>query len=510
MSTNLVFNGDFTLLPPDPLVHTTTSLRYVNGRAGGSFTDTHGWYFSDEPVTANTAKAGFVKGPYHYGGNGIELINTTDTAKCIVSSRKIPVRGNTVYTLSFAVELDNVPTKGVYAKVNYWPTGATIANYAVVTVRLSGYAKCKLVTLDFTTSSNTGNVVIELRNFVAGRYDTNDPKPSRVVFHDIRVEEKADLAPEPVNVTTTYGVNKPLDLIATNWTTADMGVYLDKMKAMGMTMVRTDFVGQYIHPTGSGNNYLYTAYDKFTNIVNSKGMKVLPILSYDSTTLGTQEFSDYFTTIVAHFKTLGIRYYELWNEKNLYGLYNKNNDPAHYAEILKQAYPAIKAGDPTAKVLFSGITGGTIGQTVVNSSSSPEYSAPDYLEAVYAAGAGNCFDIMNYHSYGHVDAVIQAIRSIMAQYGDEYKPLAITEDGIPTGGKTTQMFTTEAGQAQYMLDGIAFAKKYSAIFYVMYNGNDSLNARPDREGYFGVTTGQLNALVEKPAYQAIKNALTAP
>lgn len=505
MENNLVYNGDFTLLPPDPLVHTTTSLRYINGKSSGAFSDAGGWgwYFADEPVNGVGAKAGFVKGGYHYGGNGLEMINTTDTAKGIVSSRKFPVRGNTAYKLTFAVELENVPTNGVYIKVNYWNAGATVANAGATTPKQTGSAKCKLVEFNFTTWPGTANVTFELRNIVPGRFDTNNPAPSRVIFHDLKLVENADLVEVPLNAELQYGSNAPFDIAVNSFSSVDFAGYCDKMKALGLSQIRASFVFPYIHNT-PGGQYIWTAYDRFVSIARSKGMDVIPILSYPS---ANDDFADYFRTVVAHFKPMGIRYYELWNEKNLNGIYNNNNDPAYYASLLKVAYPAIKEADPTAKVLFSGLTVGSIGQESINDPAYPEVSAGAFLRGFYAAGGGNYFDIMNLHPYGHVDGAVQEVKRVLFENGDETKQLWFTEDGIPTGGKSGQAFTDQAGQAAYCLAAIDFAKKYSAARLFFYNGNDSNGAKPDREGYFGLMSGNLNALVPKQAYTAVQNVI---
>jgi polysaccharide biosynthesis protein PslG len=51
--------------------------------------------------------------------------------------------------------------------------------------------------------------------------------------------------------------------------------------------------------------------------------------------------------------------YEIWNEPNAAPYYGPQPDPAGYTELLKAAYPAIKAADPDATVI-----GGVVGSTV--------------------------------------------------------------------------------------------------------------------------------------------------
>lgn len=496
---NLTPNPDFLLLPPDPKVPTTTGLRWINGKGGGSFNDkTYGWYFNDFNV--HQSSAGFDTGGEHDGGGSLTLSNNTSTARSSVTSVQVPCKPNTVYELTLYVETSNVPTGGVCAKINFFPSGATIANMSAITSTVSGDNHCVKLFKTFTTSSSTATLGFELRNTISGAV-------SYARFHDIQLVEKTDLVPIPVNNVIDYGVNSPFDILK-SWNEEDFKHYCDKVVGFGGKWIRASFVHHYIHEVGS-TSYNYSIYDTFVQIAASKGLKVLPILEYDTSTLGTQEFTDYFTNVAAHFKMQGIRYYEIWNEKNLFGTYNSNNDPAWYAQILTAVYPALKLGDPTCKVLFSGLTGGTIGDTFINDSVTPTYSPSDFLQGVYDAGAGNCFDIMNYHPYGHVEAVIQAVRTVMYNNGDESKQLWFTEDGIPTGGKPGQQFTTQTGQATYMTDSVTLAKKYSVAKHFFYNGDDAISAQPDREGYFGITSGPLNNLVNKLSYQAIIDAIAA-
>lgn len=491
--TNLVFNGDLSLLPPTRVIQ-TTGLRWMTGTATGSSSDkTYGWYFSDNTLKGSTA--GFNPSAEHTGGGSLTLNNTTVTGKSTATSIKITAKPNTIYTLSLYCKTTGVPTNGVYAKANFYTATGTVANSSATTNKVSGDNDCVLLSKTFTTIGSTAFLAVELDNMVPGALCS-------ATFHDIVLEEKTNLTAVPMNTTTGYGVNAPFNISGTAWTRTQLQNYCDKVIGLGGQWIRASFIYSYIHTVGA-STYNYALYDNFIQIVNAKGLQVLPIVSFPPTSLGTQEFSDYFTNIAQHFSTMGIRYYELWNEKNLKGAYNLSNDPTEYAALIKAAYPALKTGDPKCKVLFSGLMGGTIGDTTGD-----VYSAPDFLQAVYMAGGGNSFDIMNYHPYGHVEAVIQAIRTVMYNNGDECKQLWFTEDGIPTNGKSGQLFTTEDGQATYLIEGINLAKKYSVNKLFFYNGNDSIASQPDREGYFGLTKGSLDNLTNKVAYQVVANNIS--
>jgi len=74
--------------------------------------------------------------------------------------------------------------------------------------------------------------------------------------------------------------------------------------------------------------------------------------------------------------------YEIWNEEDASRWWTGGPDPTAYANLLKAAYPAIKAADPSATVVLGGLTGN-------------DYQ---FLEGVYAAGAKGFFDAVGVHT----------------------------------------------------------------------------------------------------------------
>jgi hypothetical protein len=113
-------------------------------------------------------------------------------------------------------------------------------------------------------------------------------------------------------------------------------------------------------------------------------------------------------------------------------------DSGHkYAQMLATVSPAIKAGNPNAKVVFGGIAYDAFtdqGGTFVRK----------FLDDVLTAGGGNYFDIMNFHTYpvfaenwtGKKDSLggpgllekTNYIRNKLAGYGLQ-KPMIVTEAG---------------------------------------------------------------------------------
>lgn len=89
-----------------------------------------------------------------------------------------------------------------------------------------------------------------------------------------------------------------------------------------------------------------------------------------------------FIGVVAHRFGPRVAAYEIWNEEDASRWWSGGPDAAAYTRLLQAAYPAIKAAEPSAKVVLGGLTGN-------------DYL---YLEGVYAAGGKGYFDAVGVHT----------------------------------------------------------------------------------------------------------------
>ena len=132
--------------------------------------------------------------------------------------------------------------------------------------------------------------------------------------------------------------------------------------------------------------------------------------------------------------------WELWNEPDSAEFWAGGADPPAYAALLRAAYPAIKAAQPSDTV----VTGGMVGNNM------------DFLAALYANGAGGAFDAVGVHTdtacltdgpgayyrdeRGRVGrytfSAYREVHAVMADHGDSGKPIWMTELGWSTQGGT--------------------------------------------------------------------------
>ena len=122
-----------------------------------------------------------------------------------------------------------------------------------------------------------------------------------------------------------------------------------------------------------------------------------------------------------------IRTWQVWNEANFF-YFAFPVSPSRYAQLLRLTYTAIKAADPGAKVMLSGLFGDP------DESGKRGMDATDFLAKLYAVrGIKRYFDAVALHPYAfHVDdleAMTEELREVVVDNRDRTASLYITEMG---------------------------------------------------------------------------------
>ena len=243
----------------------------------------------------------------------------------------------------------------------------------------------------------------------------------------------------------------------------DIDTTLDMLQAMGVQDVRVYIPWVYTQPLP--NQYNWAPIDDIMNAAKARNMGVLAMVNSTPVWAGTDgnfpgaktpdpvAYANFMTQVATRYgKTISA--YEVWNEVNCVCFYDPIS-PSSYTELLKAAYPAIKAADPTATVIAAGLGSVfTFGGVTMN--------PVDYVNGMYAAGAKGYFDALAFHPYQETlkfsdgEGVplspltqIQKIYDLMVANGDGALKIWITEYGVPTNNVSEH---TQAEFIQNLID----------------------------------------------------------
>jgi hypothetical protein len=181
------------------------------------------------------------------------------------------------------------------------------------------------------------------------------------------------------------------------------------------------------------------------------------------------DFGDFVAAVAERYRGR-IRYYQVWNEPNgneEWGV--QNVDPEAFTALLCVAYARIKAADPQAVVLAGALT-----PTVANDGG--HMNDLIFLQRMYDAGAGACFDVFSAQGYGlwsgPTDQRLRPtvinyphnlfLRDLMTRNGDAHKPIWISEMGwnvAPDDVRPDFGRVTEEQQARYAVEAYRRAQE---------------------------------------------------
>ena len=258
---------------------------------------------------------------------------------------------------------------------------------------------------------------------------------------------------------------------------------LQMLHDAGFTTIRQEFTWEDIEIHGKGDFVdrrndpngvdAWAKYDNIVDLAEQYDIEIIARLSNPpswtralTNTIGTQappdDFNDFadFAGAVAERYNGRITYFQVWNEPNGNEEWGKQDvNPEAYTELLCLAYERIKQVNPEAVVLAGALT-----PTVALNGRNMNDLV--FLQRMYNAGAGNCYDIMSAQGYGlWSGATDQRLRSnvinyphhlflrdMMVRHGESHKPIWISEMGwntVPEEISADFGRVTEDQQARY-------------------------------------------------------------
>jgi polysaccharide biosynthesis protein PslG len=183
-----------------------------------------------------------------------------------------------------------------------------------------------------------------------------------------------------------------------------------------------------------------------------------------------EDYGDYVETVVRRYRGR-IRYYQIWNEPNIYPEWGEQPvSPEGYTELLAVGYRRVKEACPDCVVIS-----GALAQTIPLGPR--DLNDFVFLQRMYDAGAGDFFDVLAMQGYGlwsgPTDRRMRPrvlnfsrplyLREIMVENGDAHKPIWITEmnwNAPPADFADKQFgYVTPEQQARYAVDAFRRAQE---------------------------------------------------
>ena len=200
---------------------------------------------------------------------------------------------------------------------------------------------------------------------------------------------------------------------------------LARMAEAGIGWFRTDFAWAGIERRPG--EYDFTVYDAMMAEAKERGIRVLPILDYDNPRVypdfawqHPREWCAFAAAVVERYRA-DLEAVEVWNEPNI-PFWKPKPDAAQYAQFLKLTFAAIRRVAPEVRVLMGGTAA----------------LEREFIDRLYAEGAGECMDVLNIHPYTHPHApeeglvpYLEYARKAVADHGGR-QTIWITEVGWPT------------------------------------------------------------------------------
>jgi len=280
---------------------------------------------------------------------------------------------------------------------------------------------------------------------------------------------------------------------------------LNLMQAAGIQWVRQEFVWSSLELTSGTWNF--SNYDYIVNGIVSRGMGIIGLLSQYNVPAwyGTPwnkpptptDYATWISVVVSRYAGQ-ISLWEAGNEPNEPTFWYPAASAAAYTVLLQSGYNAIRAINPSLKVISAGL------------SPTLALTADSFLTQMYASGARGYMDYIGYHPYSwpsspddntahHKFSMLANLKTIMANNGDGNKQIMATEVGWPTysGGNTEADQATYIGRVYQKIMHESFQYVALACIYdFLDDGTDPNNP----EHHFGLLHTDYS---QKPAYSTM-------
>ena len=272
---------------------------------------------------------------------------------------------------------------------------------------------------------------------------------------------------------------------------------LDLIKAAGVGWIRDEVYWSEVEKDRSVFKFP-PAYDAYLRAARARGLQVLLILDFSNpiytgsdkrapaADAERQAFARYCREMVARYKPMGVRHYEIWNEPNASTFWRPQPSAEDYARLLEAAYRACKETDPEATIVGCSTSGVDL----------------DFIGRVMRAGGARFLDAVSFHPYCQPNPperrLLTDIAKVQKLVPD--KPLWITEFGYHCDSGPSGV--DDEMQANYLVRAFLLARSAPAVkLFCWYDFQNDGDDPGEAEFNFGLVRTDRTP---KPAYLACK------
>ena len=296
--------------------------------------------------------------------------------------------------------------------------------------------------------------------------------------------------------------------------------------AWGGTRIRQDYHWHRIEP--NDDEWHFEAVQTQVDMAREADVEIVALLAYgvswamDGDSEDTIDAAEYgeFAGRVAQELCDDVKAYEVWNEENAKRFWDPAPNPAHYGDLLKAGYTAVKEACPDAVVLFGGLSSYDMTNT---------FDRWWFLREVHEAhpDIADYFDILALHPYTFLQfpapeqddtrseaflregqsMMTEVARRYLADMGAENMPIWFTELGWPS------YELTEARVGQFAPRSLLLAARDGVetwFWYTFWDAEPTTEGMRPHEAYFGLFGWAGDDGLErrpKPAFHAVSAAV---
>jgi polysaccharide biosynthesis protein PslG len=226
---------------------------------------------------------------------------------------------------------------------------------------------------------------------------------------------------------------------------------LDGYVELGAGWIRFDAKWGVVEPEPGQRNW--APYDRLVDESNARGIRVLMVVGYPpdwaqperhASRVDPAAYARFAADLVERYAPRGVRHYELWNEPNLSNFWLPAPDPPAYAELVKTAYPAMKAEEEDTTILIGALAPVGGREPPECAGGATKVNPIPFLQELLRHGVRGSFDALSYHAYTdralpgeehpcnawhQLEGTEPSLRSVLEDAGEGDKEIWVTEFG---------------------------------------------------------------------------------